>query len=381
MPSLPSLPRPPSPPLPSAVPRPVRGPPSLPPSTPREISRSPASSPPASRAPSARAASTASRSSTTSPAPSEPEAPDDPGPDVLEADVADAPVDEPAMNLPPDHTRLLADQVRVLRSTLREAPSAQSWEACEEAWTQAVALAAAAVRLPTTSSANSQRDVRGPGRGGSVYHARELVKTLRHLLLSDAWVYLHDDLFKPTRISRTTASRIDRIYLPDFLLTSLEECDVLDLPDGLKSKTDHSPVVATIRGTPARFGDSNGWRIDASLLGDEVSTGRITERLQASLERIGTINPERWDRLKDEWKTILQEEGKARQRRLTCQRNELLRRMRIIKAADSLTSCMSDYLESLETLHNRLLHDKSRRGTKISRLLVSAAIPRASQAT
>ncbi|KAL1481665.1 hypothetical protein MTO96_034289, partial [Rhipicephalus appendiculatus] len=183
---------------------------------------------------------------------------------------------------------------------------------------------------------------------------------LRHLLLSDAWVYLHNDLFKPTR----TASRIDRIYLPDFLLTSLEECEVVEPPDGLKSKTDHSPVVATIRGSPNRFRDPKSWRIDACLLGDEVSTGRIMERLQASLARFGPINPEGWDRLKDEWRTILQEEGKARQRWLTDQRNELLRRMRIIKAADSLTSCMRDYLESLETLYNRLLQERSRSSVK-----------------
>ncbi|KAH7961438.1 hypothetical protein HPB52_009056 [Rhipicephalus sanguineus] len=33
---------------------------------------------------------------------------------------------------------------------------------------------------------DSQRDVRGPGHGRSTYHAKVLVKTLRHLNLSDA---------------------------------------------------------------------------------------------------------------------------------------------------------------------------------------------------
>ncbi|XP_037520637.1 uncharacterized protein LOC119397279 [Rhipicephalus sanguineus] len=58
---------------------------------------------------------------------------------------------------------------------------------------------------------DSMRDVRGPGRGGSTYHARELVKMLRHLRLTDAWVHLHNDEFGPTRSSRTTDSRLDRV--------------------------------------------------------------------------------------------------------------------------------------------------------------------------
>ncbi|KAH7973277.1 hypothetical protein HPB52_023342 [Rhipicephalus sanguineus] len=89
---------------------------------------------------------------------------------------------------------------------------------------------------------DSQRDIWGPGQGGSTYHSKELGKILRHLRLTDAWVYLHADLFEPTRTSRTTASRIDRIYLPDYLLPMLEACTVLMLPDGLKRKTDHLPV-------------------------------------------------------------------------------------------------------------------------------------------
>ncbi|KAH7935062.1 hypothetical protein HPB52_003627 [Rhipicephalus sanguineus] len=46
---------------------------------------------------------------------------------------------------------------------------------------------------------DSMRDIRGPGRGGSTYHAKELVKILRHLRLTDAWVHLHDDTFGATR--------------------------------------------------------------------------------------------------------------------------------------------------------------------------------------
>lgn len=64
---------------------------------------------------------------------------------------------------------------------------------------------------------DSNRDVRGPGQGRSTYHPRKLEKILKHLLLSDAWVFLHKDLVGPTRIGSRTASRIDRVYLPDLL--------------------------------------------------------------------------------------------------------------------------------------------------------------------
>ncbi|KAL3258797.1 hypothetical protein MRX96_046359 [Rhipicephalus microplus] len=52
------------------------------------------------------------------------------------------------LQMPLDHTRLLEDQARLLRSLLQDTPSDESWAQCEEAWTRAVTLAAAAVRLP-----------------------------------------------------------------------------------------------------------------------------------------------------------------------------------------------------------------------------------------
>ncbi|KAH8027504.1 hypothetical protein HPB51_007037 [Rhipicephalus microplus] len=49
--------------------------------------------------------------------------------------------DNATLRIPPDHTRLLEDQARLLRSLLWDPPSDESWAQCEEAWTQAVALA------------------------------------------------------------------------------------------------------------------------------------------------------------------------------------------------------------------------------------------------
>ncbi|KAH7957943.1 hypothetical protein HPB51_028071 [Rhipicephalus microplus] len=55
--------------------------------------------------------------------------------------------DNATLRMPLDHTRLLEDQARLLRSLLRDPPSDESWAQCEEAWMRAVALAVEAVRL------------------------------------------------------------------------------------------------------------------------------------------------------------------------------------------------------------------------------------------
>ncbi|KAH7973273.1 hypothetical protein HPB52_023338 [Rhipicephalus sanguineus] len=213
---------------------------------------------------------------------------------------------------------------------------------------------------------DSKRDVRGPGQGGSTYHAKELVKVVRHLNLSDVWVHLYKGSFAPTRMSRYTASRIDRMYLPELLLPSVEACEVLDLPDNLVGKMDHVPLVTTVRGSPGPRFSNTSWRLDPVLLQEQESIDRTTEFLQASIERTDQITPPVWDRLKIEWKAFLQEEGKARNRRLTEKMKELLRRMQIVKGAETLTTCMSEYYATLEEKYNRVLREKTRRPTGTS---------------
>ncbi|KAL1481670.1 hypothetical protein MTO96_034294 [Rhipicephalus appendiculatus] len=63
------------------------------------------------------------------------------------------------MELPSDNTNLFSEQIRVLRAALRDAPTEQSWERCEAAWSQAVTLGAEDVRLPPTSSSRNSRPV------------------------------------------------------------------------------------------------------------------------------------------------------------------------------------------------------------------------------
>nr|XP_037289622.1 uncharacterized protein LOC119183545 [Rhipicephalus microplus] len=155
---------------------------------------------------------------------------------------------------------------------------------------------------------DSTRDVRGPGQGGSTYHAKELVKILRHLRLTDAWVHVHGNEFAPTRTSRTTASRLDRAYVPERLVGSIASCEVLTLPDGLADRTDHLPLVTTVRGTPGPHARNEAWRLDPALIKDRTSALRISAFLEETIEATPCTSPAVWDDLKARWRAFLQEE-------------------------------------------------------------------------
>ncbi|XP_075749341.1 uncharacterized protein LOC142814463 [Rhipicephalus microplus] len=139
---------------------------------------------------------------------------------------------------------------------------------------------------------DSSRDVRGPGRGGSTYYAGELVKTfLRHLRLSGACVIAHGDLFVATRASLLTASRLDRTYLPDLLLSSLVAWEVFSPPADLASRSDHLPLATTLSDSPGLRTDDHEWRVDPALLQDDDSIERIRARLRASMANAPDLTP------------------------------------------------------------------------------------------
>ncbi|KAH6924184.1 hypothetical protein HPB50_013465 [Hyalomma asiaticum] len=220
--------------------------------------------------------------------------------------------------------------------------------------------------IPTTLSLLiiSVLAARGPGQGGSTYQAKELVKILRHLSLTDVWVHLHNDRFGPTRLSKTSASRIDRTYLPDYLLASVVECEVVDLPGNLSGKSDHLPLATTMRGSPVFSNRNLGWRLDPSLLHDEDGVQRVRNRIRESLENVPSLTSHVRDTLREGWKKLLQEEDRNRKRRLSAQMGEHLRRMRIVKEAESLTSCSREYLETLQAIYTHILQLKTRRPAK-----------------
>ncbi|KAH6920338.1 hypothetical protein HPB50_028675 [Hyalomma asiaticum] len=166
------------------------------------------------------------------------------------------------------------------------------------------------------------------------------------------------------RPSKTSASRIDGTYLPYYLLASVVECEVVDLPGNLSGKSAHLPLAATVRGSPGFSSRYLGWRLDPSLLHDEVCVQRVRDRIRESLDNVPSLTPHVWDTLKEGCKKLLQEEGRDRKRRLSAQMGEILRRTRIVKEAESLTPCTREYLETLQATYTHLLQLKTGRPAK-----------------
>lgn len=71
---------------------------------------------------------------------------------------------------------------------------------------------------------DSNRDMRGPGQGRSTYNSKELKKLLLQNKMSDTWIVKNGNTYEPTRISRITTSRIDRIYTSPKITQNLEDC-------------------------------------------------------------------------------------------------------------------------------------------------------------
>ncbi|KAL1486370.1 hypothetical protein MTO96_047003 [Rhipicephalus appendiculatus] len=118
---------------------------------------------------------------------------------------------------------------------------------------------------------------------------------------------------------------------------------------GRLGKVDRPRPVGDDRERDARPRPSGAaWRLDTAILKDDMSTQRIKTRLEETITATPRVTPAAWDSLKAAWKTLLQQEGSARKRRITTKMNELLRRMRIVQSAEVLKTCTRDYLDSLQ---------------------------------
>ncbi|KAH7945997.1 hypothetical protein HPB49_018825 [Dermacentor silvarum] len=103
---------------------------------------------------------------------------------------------------------------------------------------------------------------------------------------------------------------------------------------------------------------SDLWRLDASLLTDPESIASIGASLADLVER--SAEHRTWDDFKTAWRPLLTRAGRDRKMRITHELNEILRRMRIVRNADSLTFAMQDYLDLLKARYETLLRQSSR---------------------
>lgn len=72
--------------------------------------------------------------------------------------------------------------------------------------------------LWTLQHKDADRDVQGSGRGRATWNSRELIRLTSNFLLEDAWVLLPKLRFEATWQRDSSASRIDRFYVPPSLL-------------------------------------------------------------------------------------------------------------------------------------------------------------------
>ncbi|KAH6942594.1 hypothetical protein HPB50_008251 [Hyalomma asiaticum] len=105
---------------------------------------------------------------------------------------------------------------------------------------------------------DSQRDIRGPGQGGSTYPLERALQALESRV-RDRRVGLSARRPISSYPHIENNSQQNRQGIPDFLVPLLEACTVIALPDYLKKKTDHLPVASIVRGEPRPSGGNRAF--------------------------------------------------------------------------------------------------------------------------
>lgn len=177
--------------------------------------------------------------------------------------------------------------------------------------------------------------------------------------MSDTWILKHADIFEPTRTSRHTASRLDRIYITQALIQQLENCQVVTLSPELSHISDHKPVSVTIKGNSGRVSNENMWKMNAALLHDIQSQEEIKTEIQRTIQAHNTQLDKTWDELK-EWREISKTAGQKRCIRTTKTLNEILRRIRIIERRGELTFTTQEYIDMMKTKYDETIRESSK---------------------
>lgn len=154
---------------------------------------------------------------------------------------------------------------------------------------------------------DSYRDVQGPGHRRSTWNARELSRLVSHFCLVDAWVHLHGNGFQETWIRGVSASRIDRVYLPQALCPHVAICEAVCFPSTPTYISDHRAVLLELRlpSTPV----SRPWRFDGRILRDPVGRADL-ERLLRNAMPSPADDFMPWDRLKFTWQILVSIAGR-----------------------------------------------------------------------
>lgn len=136
---------------------------------------------------------------------------------------------------------------------------------------------------------DSERDLRGPGRGRPTWNARELKRLVNQRRLTDAWTLLHGSLYSATWTRASSSSRLDRFYVPTYIQPYVTACRVITTNNLNVHVSDHSALLLCIEVSRFRTGQGAArWKLDTSLLYDDA----VVREAKAAIEaRLGTRHP------------------------------------------------------------------------------------------
>lgn len=155
------------------------------------------------------------------------------------------------------------------------------------------------------------RDVIGGTQRYQPWKGRELQRLVNAGALVDAWRHLHNGTPVFTFAAQGRQARLDRFYLSSSLVTSAQDCDVIQVGTPFSYVSDHAAVLLTLRDLQGFGAQRLSWRLNIRLLEDEEvvkDVRRLIERHLAHPSRSG----EWWDDLKTEVRLRFQEWGRRR---------------------------------------------------------------------
>lgn len=202
---------------------------------------------------------------------------------------------------------------------------------------------------------DSDRDVRGPGRGRPTWNARELRHLVTHRRLVDAWTILHDSLYSATWSRAGSSSRLDRFYVPSSLRAHIVGCTVVPPNQHGMHVSDHNAVLLSLDFAHLVAAQVTRWRLDATLLYDDAVVAEARSRMAAYLVDLSP-SPEAWEAFKNWARRLFQSLGKQRARRRSAMLKRLATKIRAVRRGAPLTPLMEEYLKSLEDRYRLVVH-------------------------
>lgn len=130
---------------------------------------------------------------------------------------------------------------------------------------------------------DATRDTRGPGSIRPAWYARELRRLIHQYDLRDVWNHMYPNTFSYTWRRGASLSRLDRAYVAPHLVNYVSQCAVMHFPQTAGYISDHFPFSFTLSFPWHQAPSLDTWRLDVSLLRNELAVSSVSAAITASL--------------------------------------------------------------------------------------------------